>query len=216
MTWLASVPQRPPFEWLPLVTMLVVLAASVVTYLMLVRRWTSRRQWVSLAQWSRESGFRQRPLRRADVPRPVQEIVRDDAQVRFHLSDPRTTLVQFETEPVKPGQAAPKWNVLVRHRPAVGPAAGLRPAAQVLNLIDLLPLSKFATMSLGDRFVVYATDPAAARRLAESQAVALLPPDVGLILLENHVVLDFSNRPFDPIEFGRVIALADQLARVVS
>jgi hypothetical protein len=217
MSLLATAPPRPPFEWVPLLAMLLVLGASVLMYVMLVRRWTSRRQWVSLAQWARESGFRARPLRRADLPRPLQEVVRDDAQVRFHLCDPRTTLVQFETDPLKPGvTAAPKWNVLVRHRPAAGPAAGLRPAAQVLNLIDLLPLSKFPSMSLGDRFVVYATDPAAARTLAQSQAVALLPPDIGFMLLENHVVLDFSNRPFDPIEFGRVIALADQLARVVS
>src|SRR5688572_4259584 len=217
MMLLGSAPPRPPFEWVPLLAMLVALGASVLTYVMLVRRWTSRRQWVSVAQWARESGFRQGPLRRAELPRPLQEIVRDDARVRFHLCDPRTTLAQFETDPVKPGAtAAPKWNVLVRHRPAVGPAAGLRPAAQALNLIDLLPLSKFPSMSLGDRFVVYATDPGAARRLAESPAVALLPADVGLMLLENHVILDFSNRPFDPIEFGRVIALADQLARVVS
>jgi hypothetical protein len=212
----APVPARPPFDWVSLLAMFVVLAASVLTYVMLVRRWTSRRQWVSVAQWARESGFRLGPLRRADLPRPLQEIVRDDARVRFHLCDPRTTLAQFETDPVKPGAAAPKWNVLVRHRPAVGPAAGLRPAAQALNLLDLVPLSKFPSMSLGDRFVVYATEPAAARKLAESQAVALLPQDVGFMLLENHVVLDFSNRPFDPIEFGRIIALADQLARVVS
>ena len=207
---------RPPFEWTPLLAMLVLLGASIATYVMLVRRWTSRRQWVSLSQWARESGYQLRPLRRADLPGPLQEIVRDDERVRFHLCDPRTTLAQFETDPVTAGAPSPKWNVLVRHRPGVGPSAGLRPAAQALSLIDLLPLGKFATMSLGDRFVVHATEPAAARRLAESHAVALLPQDVGLILLENHLVVDFSSRPFDPIEFGRVVALADQLARVIS
>src|SRR5688500_7127251 len=151
--------------------MLAVVGVSILMYVMLVRRWTSRRQWVSLAQWARESGYQLRPLRREDLPRPLQEIVRDESRIRFHLCDPRTTIVQFETDPVKPDAPAPKWNVLVRHRPAVGPAAGLRPAAQALNLIDLLPLSKFASMSLGDRFVVYATEPAAARKLAESPAV---------------------------------------------
>jgi hypothetical protein len=207
---------HPPFEWTPLLAMLVLLGASIVTYVMLVRRWTSRRQWVSLAQWARESGYQLLPLRRAALPGPLQEIVRDDAHVRFHLCDPRTTLAQFETSPVKPDAPAPQWNVLVRHRPGVGPSAGLRPAAPALSLIDLLPLGKFASMSLGERFVVYASEPSAARRLAESHAVALVPQDVGLILLENHLVLDFSSRPFDPIEFGRVIALADQLARVIS
>lgn len=208
--------QHPPFEWIPVLAMLVVLGASVVTYVMLVRRWTSRRQWVSLAQWARESGYQLRPLRRAELPGPLQELVRDDARVRFHLCDPRTTLAQFETEPVNPDAPPPKWNVLVRHRPGAGAPAGLRPAAQALSLIDLLPLGKSASMSLGDRFVVHAVETSAARELAESHAVALLPQDVGLILLENHFVLDFSSRPFDPIEFGRLIALADQLARVVS
>jgi hypothetical protein len=212
----ADVPPRPPFEWAPLLAMLVLLGASVVTYVMLVRRWTSRRQWVSLAQWARESGYKLRPLRRDGLPGPLRDLVRDDANVRHHLCDPRTTLAQFETDPVKPGAPPPRWNVLVRHRPGAGSHAGLRPAAPALNLIDLLPLGKSVSMSLGDRFVVHAAEPTAARKLAESQAVALLPPDVGLILLENHLVLDFSSRPFDPIEFGRVIALADQLARVVS
>ena len=214
--WSLDVAPRPPFAWAPLLAMAVLLGASVVTYVMLVRRWTSRRQWVSLAQWARESGYKLRPLRRDELPGPLRELVRDDANVRFHLCDPRTTLAQFETDPVTPGAPPLKWNVLVRHRPGAGSHAGLRPAAQALNLIDLLPLGKSASVSLGERFVVHAPEPSAARKLAESQAVALLPQDVGLILLENHIVLDFSNRPFDPIEFGRMIALADQLARVVS
>jgi len=41
---------------------------------------------------------------------------------------------------------------------------------------------------------------------------SLLPPDVGLLLHGRHLVLDFSDRPFDAIEFGRMLALADQLA----
>ena len=207
---------EPPFSWTALAVMLIVAAASIAMYLALVRRWTSRRQWVSLAQWSRESGFRLRPVRREMLPQPVLDLIHTDAQVRFHLCDPKNTLVQFETEPLKPGAPVPKWNVLVRHRPAAGAPAALRPATQAFQLIDLLPLGKFPSMTLGDRFVVHASEPAAARRLAESHAAALLPPDLGLVLLERHFMLDFSSRPFDPIEFGRMLALADQLARVVS
>ena len=57
------------------------------------------------------------------------------------------------------------------------------------------------------------TEPTAARDLARSTLMALLPPDLGLLLVGRHLLLDFSARPFDPIEFGRMIALADQLGR---
>ena len=63
--------QRPPFEWVPLLTMLAIVGVSVLMYVMLVRRWTSRRQWVSLAQWARESGYDLRALRRDELPRPL-------------------------------------------------------------------------------------------------------------------------------------------------
>jgi hypothetical protein len=230
-----TAPVAPPrMPVVPLVAMCLVLATSLVMYWLIVRYWTSRRQWVSLAQWSRESGFRLRPARRDVLPEPLVALVRSDAQVRFHLCDERHTIVQFETEPLAataattasqpqpqpqpqppPPPPRPWWNVIIRHRPGTGPIAGLRPAAQRTRLIDLLPLSKFPAMTLGDRFIVYAEDARAARELAESPLPSLLPPDMGLILFENHVVLDFSTRPFDPIEFGRLISLSDQLAGVI-
>jgi hypothetical protein len=207
-------PLRPPFSWIIFLTMLAILGASALMYLMLVRRWTSRRQWVSLARWTRESGFRMRPATRDVLPGPLAELVQSDLDVLFHLCDSRNTIVQFRTLPAAPGAAPPRWNVLLRRRSG-GTIAALRPAAQPLNLIDLLPLSKFATLTLGERFVAYAVQAHAARALAESRVAALLPQDVGLILLEQHLIMDFSSRPFDPIEFGRMMVLADQAGQVV-
>ena len=222
LTLLGAGVDTPRMPLVPLIAMCVILAASALMYWLIVRYWTSRRQWVSLAQWARESGFRLRPARRDVLPDPLLVLVRSDAQVRFHLCDERHTIVQFETEPSAPitSEAAgmiprPRWNVMIRHRPGTGPIAGLRPAAQQPRLIDLLPLSKFPALTLGDRFIVYADDARTGRELADSPLPSLLPPDMGLILFENHVVLDFSTRPFDPIEFGRLIALSDQLARVI-
>lgn len=205
---------KPPFSWLAFASMVVLVGVSAWMFMMLVRRSTSRRQWVSLAQWCRENGFWMRPARRAALPGPLAELVNFDAQVRFHLGDDRTTLLQFETA-AAPGEAPPRWNVLVRQRSAIGPIAALRPASAKLNLVDLLPLSEYASLTLGERFVVYATESDAARRLAESALLSLLPQDLGFILLQDHVVLDFTNRPFDPIEFGRIVRLADQLVAVV-
>ena len=40
----------------------------------------------------------------------------------------------------------------------------------------------------------------------------LLPPDIGRVLRGQHLVLVFSSRPFVPIVFDRMLALAAQLA----
>jgi hypothetical protein len=40
---------------------------------------------------------------------------------------------------------------------------------------------------------------------------ALLPADIGLLLVEQNLVLDFSSRPFDPLEMQRIDALAEQI-----
>jgi hypothetical protein len=205
--------------------MILILAASASMFVLLVRRWTSHRQWVSLTDWARERRFRLRPALREFVPRPLDALVRSDEHVRFHLCDPRTTLLQFETDapapaPVpalasQPATGKVLWNVLIRRRGASGSAAGLRPVAQTTSLLDLMELSKFPAMTASDRFTVHAQDTATARRLADTSIRALLPPDVGLLLLPQHVLFDFSSRPFDPIEFDRMLSLADQLAALL-
>ncbi|HEX8911338.1 MAG TPA: hypothetical protein VF796_03185, partial [Humisphaera sp.] len=50
-----------------------------------------------------------------------------------------------------------------------------------------------------------------ATTLATSSVRGLLPPDVGLLLVGRHLVLEFSDRPFDAIEFNRMIAVAGQV-----
>jgi len=88
---------------------------------------------------------------------------------------------------------------------------GLRPVITKASVLDLFSLSSFPGMGEVERFVIFGVDSAPARILSRSEARALLPPDVGLLLAGNHLVLDFSNRPFDPIELGRMAALAEQL-----
>ncbi|HEY8666645.1 MAG TPA: hypothetical protein VIL86_08280, partial [Tepidisphaeraceae bacterium] len=90
-------------------------------------------------------------------------------------------------------------------------ATGMRPAQHSTSLLDHFSLSSFPTLLAPERFVIYAADSAPARMLANSGLRTLLPPDVGLLLIGNILLLDFSTRPFDTIEFGRLIALANQL-----
>jgi hypothetical protein len=88
----------------------------------------------------------------------------------------------------------------------------LRPTSHTSSIIDLFSMSSFPSLGATQRFVIFGADGAAARSLSDSTAAALLPPDIGLILHGMFLILDFTSRPFDQIEFGRMIDLADQLA----
>jgi hypothetical protein len=212
-------PQPPPFSPLVLLTLLLVVAASSVTFWLLVRRATSHRQWVALGDWARDKRFRFRRAGPDAVPAPL-DALRPPPTVRLSLARGPTSLLQFEATGPAPAATpgtlnAPRrilWNVLTRELPSDWPATGLRPANATASLLDLFSLSSFPTLGATERFVAYGTDSAAARVVSKSMLRSLLPPDVGLLLHGRRLVLDFSDRPFDALEFGRMLALADQLA----
>jgi hypothetical protein len=62
-----------------------------------------------------------------------------------------------------------------------------------------------------DRFVACGIDARAAQHIARAPARGLLPPDIGLMLHGPYVTLDFSPRPFDAIEFDRMLVVMEQL-----
>src|SRR5688572_18081492 len=215
-------PAPPPFSPVVLLTLVLVVAASSVTFWLLVRRATSHRQWVAFADWARDHGFR---LGRAGVdaiPAPLDTVRNTVPLVRLSLSKGATTLVQVEAAP-PPGAASsvaaasanrePRilWHLLLRDLPTDWPPTGLRPANATASVLDLFSLSSFPTLGSTDRFIAYGTDSAAARVVSKSMLRSLLPADIGLLLHGRRLVLDFSDRPFDAIEFGRMLALADQL-----
>ena len=212
-------PQPPPFSPLVLLTLLVVVVASSVTFWLLVRRATSHRQWVAFSDWARDKGFRFRRADPASIPAPF-DALRPLPTVRLSLGKGPTSLLQIEatgpaSAPAPGGLNAQRrilWNALTRDLETAWPPTGLRPANATASLLDLFSLSGFPTLGATDRFVAYGTDSSAARVVSKSMLRSLLPPDVGLLLHGRHLVLDFSDRPFDAIEFGRMLALADQLA----
>jgi hypothetical protein len=59
--------------------------------------------------------------------------------------------------------------------------------------------------------MICAADSRAAREISKSPARGLLPRDVGLIVHGQYITLDFSNRPFDTIEFERMLAVMQQI-----
>ena len=216
--------QVPRFSPLVLLTLLVLLGVSAAVFVWQVRRWTAQPGWRALLDWSRERGFR---LSRPQAP-PREPFDRfAGALMTTLLESEQTRAMQLEVPPMAaptpaaaggPGAGAAgvepsRWHLLVRQLGSAWPATGLRPAHLPASLLDQFSLSSYPRMGETDRFIVFGTDSAAARVLSKSHARALLPPDIGLLLHGRHLVLDFSTRPFDGIELGRMVALADQLVR---
>lgn len=210
------------FSFTALLSLLAVIGVSSLMFWLLVRRATSHRQWVTFAEWGRRKGFRFARLEPDDPPPPPFDRLAAGPLplVRFYLRSTDTAVMQLQpvTDPRHAGadsrRAADRprdWNLLVRRIESTWPPTALRPAAQTSSAVDLFSLASFPTMLSPDRFMAFGTDSAAARALAKSPLAGLLPPDVGLLLHGQHLILDFSARPFDAIEFDRMLALADQL-----
>jgi hypothetical protein len=215
-----------------LVTLLGVLVLSAATFAALVRRWTTQRGRVVLSDWGKGKDFRiGNPEQAPAVPGSPKAPPR---VVRW-LHSKETMLLMLEGDaptapPARPAMidapaqspalpaasltaTSPRWHVLVRTLEIESKwmPTGLRPAHASESFLDLYSLSSYPALGNVDRFVIYGTDTLAARTLSHSQARGLLPADIGLLLLEKKLILDFSERPFDPIEFDRMLALADQL-----
>lgn len=210
-----------PFSFLTLLVLLGVLGLSGVTFWLLARRATSHRRWVALSDWGRARGFRYHPIADGEPPEPFSVMPGVRPVVRLWLAGKSAELLQMQS-PEKsveasdaPGRAtvSPRaaWHVLSRPVESNWPPTALRPTLKHESLLDLFSLKSFPSMIASERFVVFGDNSAAARSMARSSLSALLPPDVGLLLHGHRLVLDFSDRPFDTIEFDRMIALANHL-----
>jgi len=193
-------------------TLLLILGASVAVFVALVRRETNRRRAVALARWAWSRGLRVADP--GDLPglAPLKQF---NAKVHTAIAGQTVTLARIETADagLTTAAASPRtWNVLVRKLGATWPTTALRPTAHTVSLVDLFSLSSYPSMMPTQRFMIFGSETRAARALAESAAPALLPPDVALVLYADHLILDFSGRPFDEIEFDRLIDLSEQLA----
>lgn len=199
--------------WTVVLVLVFLLAASVTVFMLLVRRWTTHRRWVELSEWAQERRFKLRRPGEAPLPEPLSLL--DAPRMGASLSDGDSTLLEMRTGVTPTGQApdlGPRWHLVVREVETEWPPTGLRPAAHRASFLDLYSLSSFPSLGETDRFVIFGTDARAARVLSRSKAQGLLPPDVGLLLHGKYLILDFSSRPFHPTEFGRMHALAEQLA----
>jgi hypothetical protein len=191
----------------------VVFVLSVVIFVQLVRRWTRSRLWLDILDWARQHGYR--PLDASEAPGPwAAALPSDGSTVAQALSSEQQALIRLRRTDAA-GQAVPAshWHVLVRRIETDWPTTALRPAGAQVSLVDLYSLSSFPLMGQTQRFVVYGTDSAPARKVSKSSLRTLLPADIPLLLHGRYLLLDFSSRPFDPIAFDRMAALAEQIAQ---
>jgi hypothetical protein len=203
------------FSWPVFLTLALVFGLSVGVFFALVRRWTRSRLWIEISTWARRRGYRAR-LNLDAAPPPLDRVLpRAELHLTAALSNGTGGFFRLEsverTEDATPGPPA-RWHVLIRPIEVDWPPTALRPSGAASSFVDLYSLASFPLMGDTQRFVVFGSDSAPARNLSKSSARSLLPQDVGLMLHGRHMMLDFSNRPFDPIEFERMEALAGSVA----
>jgi hypothetical protein len=193
-----------------LLTLAVILGASLWVFATLVRRETRHRRRVSLSLWARSHEMRLHAAG-GEVPALLRQF---NPKVCQSLSGRGMMLLQIETSDVAATVPTSKrqWNIILHDLNGPWPTTALRPTAHTTSVVDLFSLSSYPSLMPSERFMVFGVESRAARALAESTAPALLPPDVALIVSGNCLLLDFSSRHFDEIEFDRLIDLAEQLA----
>jgi hypothetical protein len=196
--------------WTAPLVLLLILAASCATVAQLVRRHTHGQRQFALWEWSVNRRFRRLPPGVVTVD-ALDEIRNYALRALDHFvsHDGLTTIYRLQT--VSRGDVVQTWNVMVRTVEDYSTPIALRPAGQAASLADLMHLTLFPKLSNATRFAVYGLRATDAARLANSAARALLPRDIGLIRNADAVILDFTSRPFDPIEFSRVCAIAEQI-----
>ena len=199
--------------WPVPVVLIVVLVASSMVFRMLVRRWTTRRHWLELSRWADDNGMKLHDAAEAVVPSPLNAATDPPPTAGMALVSKTLSIAEIHTQHKQRTDSSQftRWHVMVRKIESTWPPTGLRPRANASSVLDLFPMSSFPSMAPPERFVIFGSDSSAARRVAKSSLMALLPPDIGLLLHGSTLILDFSARPFDAIELSRLCSLIEQL-----
>lgn len=197
-----------------LVILFLLLTIAGGTFYALIWRETSARRTVALEEWAQATGFFSNPLAKLRTPHPLERFGAGVRVKRCFVS-PKATVVEFSVE--SPAEAAtspnppPSFHLLIWPVESDWPAVALRPVQANSVISDLLPLPSQAARFGSHRFVIHTDHRTTGSHLAESRVRGLLPADIGLLLMGRHLIVDFSCRPFDGIEFNRMIEVAKQV-----
>lgn len=198
------------------ITMVVILAASVWVFATLVRRQTQHRKMLALSQWAKSQQIRLTDPAALDAATALPALAAFAPKISMLLNGQAMTIAQVRTENTLPSatpaaSGTAQWHLLQLPLEDQWPTTGLRPAVHARSLIDLFGLTSFPSLVADRRFMMFGQEARAATALARSAVSKILPADVGLLLHEHYLILDFSSRPFDEIEFARLVEIARQL-----
>lgn len=197
------------FSWYTFFGLVALAAGPLAMTQFLSSRYTVWRRKFVLRDFAAERGLKL--LRSKALPRslpPSVAGITPGPKARWHFSDAALSLVRLQT-------GTETFNVLLLKINGNWPATALRPSAHAGSLFDKLELFSYPSPYSTLRFTLHGVDAPAARKLSDSPCRGLLPADLGLLLEGGAMLIDFSARPFDPIELGRMIALAQQLVGAV-
>ena len=200
------------FSFGVLFTLIVILAASGRVFYILTQQWTTHRPIEALREWARDRDFDLSLPPKVELPTVVKGWASLDPRVDILLKRGPVMLVRLTTK-ARPALPRPVWNLLIRELTTAQNPAGLRPASATHSFLDLFSLNGFPSLLPPERFVAFAVDSKDAKAMAASTARGLMPADIGLLVHGPYVTLDFSARPFDAIEFDRMLAIMEQVAR---
>jgi hypothetical protein len=201
-------------------TLFVILGACMWVFVELVKRETRQRRAVVLGQWARSRGLRVEGARPGLAELPELALLKPfNPKILSAITGPTLALVRVETVNAGLTNALAQqrtWNLLLRKLSAEAPTTALRPTAHAISAVDLFSLSSYPSLMPTERFVLFGSEARSAAALANSAAPTLLPADIGLVVSAEQLILDFSGRPFDEIEFDRVMDLAEQLVKALA
>jgi hypothetical protein len=197
----------PGFSFINLLFMLAIFFAGSTVFYFLSIRWTRDRRRAAMEDWAQEHQFKLRTAPNATLPAALQSLQALNAQVQAMLLRGPVTVVRISTT----DKSLQTWNVLIQETRTPHTPAGFRPRNHRHSFLDLFSLSEFPAISPSERFLICAIDSRAARQVSKSPARGLLPPDIGLVFHGQFITLDFSTRPFDTIEFERMLAVMEQI-----
>lgn len=201
-------------DWTLLALLALIVAASSAVFWFSILRETRHRARRRMEDWAERQRFTWMN-NEFGVPRPLDRLRAVSMQLIMGVYNRNTRLIHVRTPPADATETAGHWNLAIRQVASASPPVGLRAKDANRSFLDFFELEHAPSVSKSDRFTLIGDDLLASRKLADGSGRALLPADLSLLRVDEYVVIDFSARPFDEIELGRMMALIDQLAPIV-
>lgn len=202
------------FDWAILALLALIVVASSVIFALSILRETRHRARRRLDDWGERQRFAWMNVE-FGVPKPLDRLSELSMRLVMGLFNRNTQLIHVRTPPASADDAAGHWNLAIRHVARHSPPVGLRPRDAKQSFLDFFKLEHAPSLARNERFTLVGDDLLASRKLSDGSGRALLPADLSLLRVDEFLIIDFSSRPFDEIELGRMVDLLDQLAPVV-